>query len=62
MKAWRDISKQVPATDVQVLAYSTSEGYIILTFDEDEQQFFDDQFRFVKDVVYWMHIPILPNE
>lgn len=60
MKAWRDVSKQLPATDTEVLAYSVSEGYVILTYDEDGWS--DDEFRFINDVIYWMPIPILPNE
>jgi hypothetical protein len=60
MKAWRDVTKQLPITDAQVLAYSVSEGYLILTYDEDG--WVDHQFRFVTDVMYWMPIPVTPNE
>lgn len=60
MKAWRNTEKLLPSTDDKVLAYSVSEGYLILTYDEEG--WCDDQFRYINDVIYWMPIPILPNE
>ena len=60
MKAWRDTTKQLPATDLEVLAYSVSEGYLILRYDEDG--WCDSQFRYINDVIYWQPIPLLPNE
>ena len=59
MKAWRNIEKLVPSTDDEVLVYSTSQGYQVATFHDD---IWSTDHYVLDDVIYWMPIPILPNE
>lgn len=60
MKAWRKIERTLPNEGIPVLVY-TERGIFHVANYYDEQ-WHDEHTDERLDVVYWMPIPITPNE
>lgn len=62
MKAWRSTDKLMPPEDTQVLVATYDGGKMVAEWDGDTWMDSNGIIYNESSIIYWMPIPILPNE
>lgn len=61
MKAYRSVSKQLPTEGINVLVSDSNDDKYVAYYDGDDW-FESHTEQHIPNVIWWMYIPITPNE